>query len=741
MIAIPRLRRFAAPLGMTRLRSSLGMTAAALALAVAMPAQRAAPVCAAGDDPNASAVLNCMTLVPVPDVPTAAGIVHLRPVPTPFGVAVHADGRPRYRLVATFDGLPAPASLGDYSVYVAWVYTVSLDSVLKLGPVRNGVVDLGELSYPQFRILVSAERSADVRERGRKLVLRGTSPSARLLAHRDVVQPSAPGALRDASPPRDTGMASMHGAPNAGHGSWPMPPMPANMPSVSMMGMTGLVPRVGPFFPGAGVDTASIPPSRPREVIRLSNGDTLRLESGLVRRTIGGKTVVMYGFNGQHPGPLIDVAKGASIVVRFRNGIEQPSAVHWHGVRLDNRSDGVVGVTQDAVPPGGMFTYVVRFPDAGIYWYHPHVREDTQQDLGLYGNMLVRPASSGYFSPVNREQVLMLDDLLMGDDGLTPHGAESPTHALMGRFGNVMLVNGEPRYDLSVRRGEIVRFYLTNASNARLFNVSFAGARMKVVASDVGKFEREAMVSSVVIAPAERYVIDVEFARAGRVALVNRVQALDHMFGVYSPETDTLGVVQVGDAPAAPRYAAQFAELRRNADVEAEIAPLRRLFDAPPTRSLELTMRTQGLPAVVSNMLIGVNAPVEWNDGMAMMNWVATAKEVSWVLRDADSGKENMAIEWRFRVGDVVKLRVFNDPASSHAMDHPLHLHGQRFLVVSRDGVRMTNLVWKDTAVIPAGETVDLLVDMANPGRWMIHCHIAEHLGAGMMGVFSVEPR
>ena len=132
---------------MTRLRSSLGMTAAALALAVAMPAQRAAPVCAAGDDPNASAVLNCMTLVPVPDVPTAAGIVHLRPVPTPFGVAVHADGRPRYRLIATFDGLPAPASLGDYSVYVAWVYTVSLDSVLKLGPVRNGVVDLGELSY------------------------------------------------------------------------------------------------------------------------------------------------------------------------------------------------------------------------------------------------------------------------------------------------------------------------------------------------------------------------------------------------------------------------------------------------------------------------------------------------------------------------------------------------------------------------------------------------------------------
>jgi FtsP/CotA-like multicopper oxidase with cupredoxin domain len=164
------------------------------------------------------------------------------------------------------------------------------------------------------------------------------------------------------------------------------------------------------------------------------------------------------------------------------------------------------------------------------------------------------------------------------------------------------------------------------------------------------------------------------------------------------------------------------------------------LFDAAPSHSLVLTMRTRGLPAAISNMLIGINAPVEWNDGMAMMNWVATGNEVSWVLRDPGTGKENMAIDWHFRVGQVAKIRVFNDPSSSHAMDHPLHLHGQRFLVVSRDGVPATNLVWKDTAIIPTGETVDLLVDMANPGRWMIHCHIAEHLGAGMMGVFTVDP-
>ena len=724
-----------------------GVAAAALAACLVaarlLPAradgghQGAAPACAREDDPAAASVINCMTLIPVPDLQEARAIVRLRPIPVPFGVAVRSDGRPRYHLVATISGLPAPESLGAYSTYVAWVYTLSLDSAARLGPVRNGEVDLGEVDRPQFRILVSAERSAKVTARSGRLVLRGTSPSARLMAHRDVVQPSAPGALRDADATGDP-MRSMHGMPND-HSGWPMPPLPAGSSMTGMAGMAGVVPRVEPFRVGAGTDAGTLPRSRPREVVRLRDGDTLRLESGLVRRTIGGKTLVMYGFNGQHPGPLIEVARGATVVVQFRNGIDQPSAVHWHGVRLDNRFDGAPGVTQKPVAPGATFTYVVRFPDAGIYWYHPHVREDIQQDLGLYGNILVRPPSSERFVPVNREQVLMLDDLLLGADGLTPFGAEAPTHALMGRFGNTMLVNGEPRYDLAVRRGEVVRFYLTNASNARLFNVSFAGARMKVVASDVSEFEREEWVTSVVLAPAERYVVDVEFARAGRVALVNRVQALDHMFGTYTPEADTLGIVRVSKVPATPRYAAEFASLRGNAAMVAELAPLRPLFDGPPAHSLVLSMRTRGLPAAVSNMLIGINAALEWNDGMAMMNWVATGKEVEWVLRDPDTGKENMAIDWRFRAGQVVKIRVFNDPSSSHAMGHPLHLHGQRFLVVSRDGVPATNLVWKDTAIIPAGETVDLLVDMANPGRWMIHCHIAEHLGAGMMGVFTVE--
>jgi FtsP/CotA-like multicopper oxidase with cupredoxin domain len=211
------------------------------------------------------------------------------------------------------------------------------------------------------------------------------------------------------------------------------------------------------------------------------------------------------------------------------------------------------------------------------------------------------------------------------------------------------------------------------------------------------------------------------------------------MIGSYSAETDTLGIVKVSRAVATPSHARAFATLRSNRDVVTELAPFRRAFDRPADRELVLTMRTNDLPAAVANMLLGINAAMEWNDGMPMMNMMSTSDQVRWILRDPATGKENMDIDWRFRRGEIVKLRIVNDPSSPHAMEHPIHLHGQRFLVLTRDGVPSENLVWKDTAIIPAGETVELLAEMSNPGRWMIHCHIAEHLTAGMMAAFTVE--
>ena len=161
----------------------------------------ATQTCARGTDSTTSAALNCATLVPVPDLASVTGVIALLPAHTPFGVATTIDGRPRYHLVGTFARLPDPRTLGHYTGYVAWAYTLSLDSARKLGVVRNGRVDLGELDYTQFRILVSAERAPlAARTRAGRLILRGTSPSARLMTHRDLLQPSAPGALQERRP-------------------------------------------------------------------------------------------------------------------------------------------------------------------------------------------------------------------------------------------------------------------------------------------------------------------------------------------------------------------------------------------------------------------------------------------------------------------------------------------------------------------------------------------------------------
>ena len=125
---------------------------------------------------------------------------------------------------------------------------------------------------------------------------------------------------------------------------------------------------------------------------------------------------------------------------------------------------------------------------------------------------------------------------------------------------------------------------------------------------------------------------------------------------------------------------------------------------------------------------------------MPRMNWVTTADQVRWILRDLDTGLENTNIRWSFTLGDLVKIRLRNDRAAVHAMQHPVHIHGQRFLVLSQDGVPNDNLVWKDTMLLPVGSTADVLLEVSNPGRWMLHCHIAEHLESGMKLVFDVNP-
>ena len=724
--------------------------------------------------------LYCVFLTARPGLEGLSGRLEMRTPPSPFGVAVNAAGNHLYEGILTLDGLPDPATLGDYEHLVAWLATPLFDTVRSLGPVTNGTRSVGKITLNKFMILVTAEARPDPPEWEGRLVLRATSPSARMSP--PDMQEFMLGATGTVGPGAMARPDHQHGAAGAGapDGTWPRPPM---QPGLSMFPALMALdpPGATPFLPGAGIDPATLPLARPRDVIRLGDGDEIDLEAGLVRRRIRGRDYVMYGFNGQYPGPLLHVPEAATITVHFTNSVEWPTTIHWHGLRLDNASDGVPGITQDPVEPGETFRYEVHFKDPGIYWYHPHHREDVLKDLGLYGNMLVEPRQPDYYGPADREEALMVDDFLMTGDDPLPFGLERSTHAFMGRFGNLMLVNGEPDYELDVTAGEVVRLYLTNVSNTRTFNLSFerpaAGggssgrgssgrgssgggspdsgsrgsrpaARMKVVGTDVGAFEREEWVESIVLSPAERYIVHVRFDEPGDAALVNRVQGIDHLGGSFFHEIDTLGVMHVGAASepggetASTPAATAFDTLRTNVHAAREIALYREYFDDPVERELTFTMEKTGIPFVVDRLMRFDSAyfhPVEWSGTMPMMNWNSSSAEVEWIMREPATGRQNMDIGWEFAVGDVVKIRLHNERRSFHAMQHPFHIHGQRFLVLSRNGVPNENMAWKDTVLLPAGTTTDILLEVTNPGRWMAHCHISEHLESGMRMVFDVN--
>ncbi len=551
--------------------------------------------------------------------------------------------------------------------------------------------------------------------------------------------------------------------------------------------------HTGEQFPTA---TEGLPQAVGTQVIDLADGDTVDLTIAPVAKRIGDAKVRMLAYNGSVPGPILRVREGSELVVNVANEGDLEATVHWHGLRLDNRFDGT-HETQAPIPVGGSFSYRIEFPDPGAYWYHPHIREDYGQEMGLYGNILVVPAEEDYWPPVHRELALTIDDVLIENGAIAPFSPAETTYAAMGRFGNVMLVGGEADLALDARRGEVVRLYLTNTANTRVFDVALPGARMRLVGGDSGRCEQEELVDSVVIAPSERVVVDVLFDEPGELTLEHR-----------TPErTYALATVAVSSEPVSPSLAKEFAVLRHNAEWTAERERLASYVAAPPDKTLsfvaEMDMGTpEGpvvyacpmhpevvsdepgkcphcgmklLPALVVASAAGHDmhehhdhggdehhteehsahhtkhhehdhghadaGGIEWEDDMVDVNRITTPANTRWSLVDKDTGAANHAIDWQFRVGDRVKLRLVNEMDSDHPMHHPFHVHGAgRFVVLARDGVAEENYVWKDTVLLRTGETVDVLLDVTNPGRWMAHCHIAEHHESGMMFSFDVLP-
>lgn len=399
---------------------------------------------------------------------------------------------------------------------------------------------------------------------------------------------------------------------------------------------------------------------------------------------IDGQNLRVWTYNGQIPGPEIRVNLGETLRINFTNKLPQPTTIHFHGIRVPNEMDGVPGITQEPIQPGDSFKYEFTPKDAGTFWYHSHVRSSEQVERGLYGTIVVEDPSEPKY---NQDRVIVLDDWRIDDTGQINENFNTP-HDLMhdGRWGNLITVNGVVDYELQANPGERIRLRFVNSSNARVYKLDFGNLEAKGFAVD-GMLSKEVFdAQGFELSPGNRLDVDITIPMASTYE------------SYYIKDSFT----------------------RRNNN----------LFKIAPSE--EIT-NISDFETPTANIF------PEWNG--------ADKEEIDHELvLDARRGGE-YGIEWtinekafpdyapiKLKKGEFNKLRFTN--ASTRL--HPMHLHGQFFKILARNGNHVQEPYWRDTVLIHPRESVDIGLVPLDTGKWANHCHILEHAEAGMMNIIEV---
>ena len=414
----------------------------------------------------------------------------------------------------------------------------------------------------------------------------------------------------------------------------------------------------------------------------------------------GGPMTPVWAYAGSVPGPELRLAQGSSVRRVFRNGLDQASSVHWHGIRIDNAMDGVAGLTQAAVEPGDSFDYDFTVPDAGTYWYHPHNRTWEQMARGLYGPLIVEENDP---PQVDHDIPVMLDDWRLTEDGRI-QGNFGNMHDLShaGRIGNWVTANGKADWSFAVQANDRLRLRLINAANARIFQIGMKGLNGWLVALDGQPLSTPVAAEDLTIAPSQRADLIVDVEPGADEALL------------YSIERDG-GYVVASFPVQGQRRAARLsaaAALPANPVVSAE--------GHVPSQVVELKMSGGAMGRMTHAMLNGEQTGIRdlVQAGMA------------WSFNDVAGMPE--APLTKARLGDTLSVRISNDTRWPHA----IHLHGHHFQEVRSGGEFGP---FRDTLLFQPDEAREIAFVADNPGAWLFHCHMLEHAASGMMTWIEVS--